>query len=56
MKGDYSSMIWVNDKEGHEYVCTADFDHSREKEFERLNDDERRSCSDVNLIVGTERW
>ena len=56
MKGDYDSMIWVNDKEGREYVCTADFEHINEKQLDRLSEDERRTCSDVNLIVGTERW
>jgi len=56
MKGDYGSMIWVNDREGKEYVCTADFEHRNEKEFERLNEQERRTCSDVNVIVGSERW
>ncbi len=56
MKGDYGSMIWVNDREGREYVCTANLEHQHEKKFERLNDEERKTCTDVNLIVGSERW
>ena len=32
MNGDFGSLIWVNDKEGHEYVCVAN-----------SNDDKRRS-------------
>jgi hypothetical protein len=56
MKGDFGSMIWVNDRDGREFVCTADFDHSNEKEYERLSEKERESCSNVNQIVGTERW
>ncbi len=56
MKGDYGSMIWVNDEEGHEFVCSADFEHLNEKRFENLTDEEKRTCEDVNQIVGTERW
>ena len=56
MKGDYSSMIWVNDESGKEYVCTVDSDHQNEHDYEHLSDEERRSCVDVNQIVGTERW
>jgi len=56
MKGDYGSMIWVNDKKGREYVCTVDIEHLREKDFERLSDEERKNCSDVNQIIGSERW
>lgn len=51
MKGDYSSMVWVNDSEGREFVCTADFEHMDEKKYERLNETERKSCSDVSQIL-----
>ena len=56
MKGDYGSLAWVNDKEGHEYVCHVEPEHSKERKFENLNRDEQKSCQDVNQIVGTERW
>jgi hypothetical protein len=56
MKGDYGSMIWVNDREGKEYVCTADFEHRHEQNIERLSEEERRTCTDVNHIIGSERW
>jgi hypothetical protein len=51
MRGDYSSMVWVDDSEGREFVCTADFEHMDEKEYERLNEKERASCSNVSQIV-----
>jgi hypothetical protein len=51
MKGDYGSMVWVNDSEGREFVCTADFEHMDEKKYERLSETERKSCSDVSQIV-----
>jgi hypothetical protein len=56
MNNDYGSMIWVNDREGREFVCTADFEHMDEKRLEGLSDRERKSCLNVNEIVGTERW
>jgi hypothetical protein len=51
MNNDYGSMIWVNDREGRELVCTADFEHMDEKDYERLNERERKSCSDVSQLV-----
>lgn len=56
MKGDYGSMAWVNDKTGKEYVCEVDVRHANEKKYENLSDQERKTCQNVNEIVGTERW
>lgn len=56
MKGDYGSMTWVNDDAGKEYVCTVDVEHANEKKYEKLTEQERQTCQDVNQIVGTERW
>lgn len=56
MKGDYGSLSWVNDESGKEYVCTVDREHIDEKRYENLSENERKTCSDVNQIVGTERW
>jgi hypothetical protein len=56
MKGDYGSMAWVNDEKGKEYVCTVDNKHSNERKYENLSKEERKTCQDVNQIVGTERW
>lgn len=55
MKSVYNSLAWVNDKEGQEFVCTLDHGRQR-KSFEDLSDDEKKRCSNVNQIVGTERW
>jgi hypothetical protein len=56
MEGDYGSMAWVNDKSGKEYVCTVNREHANEKDYEKLSPQERKTCRDVNEIVGTERW
>ncbi len=56
MKGDYGSLAWVNDQEGHEYVCTVNKEHSNEKKYENLSRKEKKTCENVNQIVGTERW
>lgn len=52
----YESLVWVNDHEGREYSCTLDTPRGAVTTIEELNDHERRSCMDVNLLVGTERW
>ncbi len=54
MKGGIESLVWINDKEGHEYVCTLDT--TEKHNFEDLSEEEKRKCSNVNQIVGTERW
>jgi hypothetical protein len=55
MKSGYASLSWLNDKDGKEYVCSIENLGDR-KSFEQLSDEEKRRCSDVNQIVGTERW
>lgn len=55
MKGDYGSLTWVNDEDGKEYVCYSD-DNKEHKTFEELSENEKKTCQDVSLIVGTERW
>jgi len=49
-------MVWVNDNEGHEFVCTLDRDFDKNKRYNDLTDDERKTCRDVNEFIGTERW
>lgn len=56
MKGDFGTMVWVNDEDGHEYVCTVERDFDKKKSFSDLDDSERQTCMNVNEIVGTERW
>lgn len=55
MKSGYEQLIWVKDKRGKEYVCSLD-DLAINKSFEQLSQEEKMRCSDVNQIVGTERW
>jgi len=53
METGMESLTWINDKEGHEFVCAIDTDKKR---YEELNEEERRKCASVNQIIGTERW
>jgi len=54
MKGGIESLTWLNDNNGKEYVCSLE---SNDKQsYEDLSEDEKRRCTDVNQIVGTERW
>lgn len=55
MKIGYESLIWLNDKDGKEYVCSLEHMAGR-KSFEQLTKKEQETCFDVNQIVGTERW
>ncbi len=55
MKSGYESLAWLNDRDGKEYVCTID-DQQGKTSFEQLTDEEKKHCSNVNEIVGTERW
>lgn len=52
----YESLVWVNDREGREYSCTLDGPRAHIKTIDDLTDNERQTCMDVNLLVGTERW
>lgn len=55
MKSGYESLTWINDKDGKEYVCSID-NHGEKTSFDQLTDDEKKKCTNVNQIVGTERW
>jgi hypothetical protein len=55
MNSDFGSLIWVNDKEGHEYVCVAK-NNDEKRDLDRLSESERSTCSDVNDFIGTDRW
>lgn len=55
MKSGYESLVWLNDKKGREYVCSLDT-HGNKKSFDQLTEEEKKKCSDVNQMVGTERW
>ncbi len=55
MNSDFGSLVWVNDKEGHEYVCIVNGNGDK-RDFDDLSNNERASCSDVNDFIGTDRW
>ncbi len=52
----YESLVWVRDDNGKEFSCTLDASRNGVRSIHDLNEHERASCMDVNLIVGTERW
>ena len=55
MNGGYESLVWLNDEDGREYVCSLEEVGSR-RDGPYLTDEEKNSCMDVNLLIGTERW
>lgn len=55
MKGGYESMVWLNDRNGKEFVCYLD-DIKGDTKNRILTDEEKRRCFDVNQLIGTERW
>jgi hypothetical protein len=55
MKSGYDSLTWVNDKDGKEYVCSV-ANNGEKTSFEQLTEEEKKKCTNVNEIVGTERW
>jgi hypothetical protein len=56
MNGDFRSLVWVNDKQGHEYVCIASDRADNKKDLDALSDNERASCINTNDFIGTDRW
>lgn len=50
------SLVWVQDNSGREFSCSLDTFSSNVRSINDLNQHERNSCQDINLIVGTERW
>lgn len=53
MKGGIKSLVWFNDRNGKEYLCSLG-DHEIHS-FEDLSEEERKQCADVNQIVVTAR-
>jgi hypothetical protein len=56
MNNDFISLIWVNDKEGHEYVCTMSGIDDKKNSYDSLSESERASCLNTNDFIGTDRW
>ncbi|MDH3391918.1 hypothetical protein ACFLZQ_06720 [Thermodesulfobacteriota bacterium] len=55
-KGGYESLVWIRDKDGKEYACTAAALKGNLKTKDELSEEEMKSCMDVSQLVGTERW
>ena len=55
-KGGYESLVWIRDKDGKEYACSAAALKGNLKTKDELSEDEMKSCMDVSQLVGTERW
>lgn len=55
-RGRFGNLVWVRDKDGKEYACSADALKGNIRTKEELSDEEKASCMDVSTIVGTERW
>jgi len=54
MKGGIEALTWIRDKKGKEYVCSLE--NPDKNLYEELSEEEKRRCTDVGQIVGTERW
>lgn len=52
----FGNLVWVRDKDGKEYACSVDALKGNIKTKEELTEEERKNCTDVSTIVGTERW
>ena len=48
-------MVWINDRNGREYVCYMN-DTKNTEHFEELPGEVQEKCMDVNNFIGTERW
>jgi len=55
-KGGYEALVWIRDKDGKEYACTAAALKGNLKTKDELSEEEMESCMDVSLLIGTERW
>ena len=55
-KGGYESLVWIRDKDGKEYACSAAALKGNLKTKEELTEEAMQSCMDVSQLIGTERW
>ncbi len=52
----YESLVWIRDEKGKEFYCSAEAVREDFTDGNELNNHERAACTDVNLLIGTERW
>ena len=55
-KGGYESLVWIRDKDGKEYACSAEALKGNIKTKDELTEEEKKNCMDVSQLIGTERW
>ena len=55
-QGGFGNLVWVRDKDGKEYACSADALKGNIKTKEELSEEEKANCTDVSTFIGTERW
>lgn len=56
MKGEiiaeeFNKMVWVNDKNGGQYVCCTDNPNDITRK-EDLTGEEQQSCMNLNVVLG----
>jgi len=56
IKGGFGNMVWVRDKDGREYACTAEVLKGYINPKDELSEEEKSGCMDVSTFIGTERW
>ena len=56
MKTDFGSLVWVNDRDGHEYVCSISGKVDDRKDLDSLSESDRATCINSNDFIGTDRW
>lgn len=54
--GGFGNLVWIRDKDGKEYACSAEALKGNIKAKEELTEEEKTHCMDVSTIIGTERW
>ncbi len=55
-KGGLGNLVWVRDKDGKQYACSVEALKGNIKSKEELTEEEKESCMDVSMMIGTERW
>lgn len=53
MRGDYGSLVWVNDKVGRECVCIAEGNAGDKRDLDAISESERATCADTNRFIPT---
>ena len=52
----YESLVWIRDENGKEFYCPAEAVREDFTDGAELNNREQAAYTDVNHIIGMERW